>query len=133
MHDDHRLYPILPSKPLDPEAAAAMIDPVRGTVWQTCWEYVLTHELTEAEGSAFWHGASLVHRRHDDDTTHGGSMITQVVHVASDTEDGLVVTVTVRRLPTRNFAPLPRAIDVPPDIRDAMREWLDNVPKELES
>lgn len=39
-----------------------MLEPVRGTVWQTCWEYMLTHTLTPAEGSAFWHGANLAYR-----------------------------------------------------------------------
>ena len=59
MHDNPSIYPHLPRKPMDGEAAEFMLVPVRGTVWQTCWEYVLTHELTEREGSAFWHGATL--------------------------------------------------------------------------
>ena len=60
MHDHPGLFPHLPSKPfhLDDDY---MLAPVMDTVWQTCWEFVLTHELTEAEGSAFWHGAHLAH------------------------------------------------------------------------
>lgn len=61
MHDDRRLYPLLPSKEMGPDDQW-MLAPVQGTIWQTCWEYVLTHDLTPAEGSAFWHGAGLVHR-----------------------------------------------------------------------
>lgn len=61
MHDDPRLFPHLPARRLEPDEGMSMLEPVRGTVWQTCWEYVLTHELTDTEGSAFWHGASLIH------------------------------------------------------------------------
>jgi hypothetical protein len=59
VHDNQSIYPHLPSKPMDGEAAEFMLNPVVGTVWQTCWEYVLTHHLSESEGSAFWHGANL--------------------------------------------------------------------------
>lgn len=58
-------------------------------------------------------------------------MITQVVRVASDTDDldgGLRVEITVCRIPDVSFAPLPRAVDVPPDIREALQTWLDNMP-----
>ena len=60
MHDNPDLSPHLPSKPfhLDDDY---MLAPVMGTIWQTCWEFVLTHEMTPEEGSAFWHGAHLVH------------------------------------------------------------------------
>lgn len=61
MHDHPGLFPLLPSKPLDPEHADLMLEPVQGTIWQTPWEYVLTHTLTDSEGSAFWHGANLVY------------------------------------------------------------------------
>ncbi len=60
MHDDRRLFPILPSKEMEPDDKF-MLAPVMGTIWQKPWEYILTHELTPAEGSAFWHGANLVY------------------------------------------------------------------------
>ena len=61
MHDNPALYPHLPTRPLDPTSVDLMLRPVEGTEWQTCWEYVLTHEMTHAELSAFWHGANLAH------------------------------------------------------------------------
>ena len=52
-------------------------------------------------------------------------MITQVVHVGTDTDEGYLAVITVRRMPTRTFQPLPRIEDVPPDVRDALQIWLD--------
>lgn len=58
MHDNPGIYPTLPSRELGDDQAW-MLESVRGTEWQTCWEFVLTHRLTEAEGAAFWTGANL--------------------------------------------------------------------------
>lgn len=60
MHDQPAIYPVLPSRQPDPESWALMVEPSEGTIWQTCWEYVLSHTLTEAEGAAFWTGANLI-------------------------------------------------------------------------
>lgn len=59
MHDNPAIYPTLPPRTAGAADFEAMVGAVRGTPWQTCWEYVLTHELTEAEGAAFWTGANL--------------------------------------------------------------------------
>ena len=61
LHDHPGLYPTLPGKECDPSVFEAFTsgedDP-----WRLCWEFVLTHQLTESEGSAFWHGANLAHK-----------------------------------------------------------------------
>jgi hypothetical protein len=61
MHDLPSLWPQLPSKPIDPDDVRLMLEPSRGSEWETCWEFVLSHQLTPSEGSAFWHGANLVY------------------------------------------------------------------------
>lgn len=61
MHDLPSIWPLLPGRKLEP-GDMAMIEPTRGTIWETCWEYVLTHEMTDTEGSAFWHGAGLMYQ-----------------------------------------------------------------------
>jgi hypothetical protein len=57
MHDHPGLYPTLPSREPD-DFARDLLAHDQGE-WRTCWEYVLTHRLSDAEGSAFWHGANL--------------------------------------------------------------------------
>ena len=86
MHDNRSLWPHLPSKPLDPDDARLMLEPVIGTEWQTCWEYVLTHQLTDREGSAFWHGALLASRAFRTDLTP----TTQAPHEAPATPEEAV-------------------------------------------
>lgn len=60
LHDHPGLYPTLPGMECDPSVFEAFTtgddDPFR-----QCWEFMLAHELTESEGSAFWHGANLVY------------------------------------------------------------------------
>lgn len=58
MHDDPRMYPLLPGKMPD-EHGLALLHTVDDSVWQTCWEYKMTHVMSELEGSAFWHGANI--------------------------------------------------------------------------
>lgn len=60
MHDNGTIYPTLPAKQPDGEFAN-WLDPGKQGIWQTCWEFVLTHRLTESEGAAFWTAANLVH------------------------------------------------------------------------
>ena len=66
MHDHPGIYPRLPAR--EPDAAGRAVYAAipalgeEGDRWRTCWEFVLTHELTETEGSAFWHGANLAMR-----------------------------------------------------------------------
>lgn len=65
MHDIPSLYPHLPAKQpedIDGGLAGQVITTALDSPWRTCWEYVLTHELTDRERSAFWHGANLVFR-----------------------------------------------------------------------
>jgi hypothetical protein len=62
MHDHPGIYPTLPGREPDPESWRLMVEPSRGTPFETCWEYVLTHQLTQAEGAAFWTAANLVHK-----------------------------------------------------------------------
>lgn len=61
LHDHPGIYPTLPPRVMDPATFKALMAPNRGTEWETCWEYVLTHALTDAEGAAFWTGANLAY------------------------------------------------------------------------
>lgn len=61
LHDHPGIYPTLPGKECDPSVLEAFTSGEDDT-WRECWEFVLTHEMTEVERSAFWHGASLVRR-----------------------------------------------------------------------
>lgn len=56
--NERDIFPVLPPRQLDKNDTWIM-DSVRGTEWETCWEYVLTHQLTDTEGAAFWNGARL--------------------------------------------------------------------------
>jgi hypothetical protein len=58
MHDNPQIFPTLPPRESD-EHTEWMLEANRGSEWQTCWEFVLTHELTDTERAAFWNGASL--------------------------------------------------------------------------
>ena len=60
MHDHPGIFPTLPPRTVDPDLFDAMVGPNVGTPWQTCWEFVMTHRLTDAEGAAFWTGANLI-------------------------------------------------------------------------
>lgn len=62
MHDNPAIYPTLPPRAPDRDSFEAMVGPVRGTPWQTCWEYVMTHDLSESERAAFWTGANLAYQ-----------------------------------------------------------------------
>jgi len=58
MHDNPNIFPTLPSRETD-----AQIDDfsAEGGTFRKCWEYVLTHSLTEGEGAAFWTAANLMY------------------------------------------------------------------------
>lgn len=56
MHDNPSIYPQLPSKPMDEQILALTPE---DSEYRAAWEFVLSHELTEREGSAFWHGADI--------------------------------------------------------------------------
>lgn len=50
-----------PSKEPHEVLVTLLVEPSRNTVWETCWEFVVSHEMTDMEQSAFWHGANLIH------------------------------------------------------------------------
>lgn len=59
LHDNPSIYPTLPPREMG-EGAREILDGMPSDdPWRKCWEYRLTHEMTEGEGSAFWHGANL--------------------------------------------------------------------------
>lgn len=62
LHDNPAIYPTLPGREMD-DAARGLLDGMPSDdPWRKCWEYRLSHDMTEREGSAFWHGANLVKR-----------------------------------------------------------------------
>lgn len=64
MHDHRGIHPRLPALPeseIDREWLARIPEIHEDGPWGTCWEFMLTHRLTDGEGSAFWHGATLVY------------------------------------------------------------------------
>jgi hypothetical protein len=58
LHDHPGIYPTLPGKDLT-DSDRALLESSVGTVYQTAWEYRLSHVMTQSEGSAFWHGVHL--------------------------------------------------------------------------
>lgn len=59
MHDIASIFPQLKSKTLTAESAKILDSYPIESPWRRCWEFVLTHEMTETERSAFWHGAYI--------------------------------------------------------------------------
>lgn len=57
-------------------------------------------------------------------------MSVSVVHVATDTSEGLSVTIMVQRHVAVLSLARPYPEDVPKDIRDALRAWLDSASDE---
>lgn len=61
LHDHPGIFPTLPSCKVDPEMWRLLVEPNElGSPFRTCWEYVVTHELTSTERAAFWTAADLV-------------------------------------------------------------------------
>lgn len=60
LHDHPGMYPILPGREVDQEQLDEFAPP--GSEFRAAWEFALSHELTEAERSAFWHGVNIQHR-----------------------------------------------------------------------
>lgn len=64
LHDNPDIWPTLPALPeaeIDREWLARIPEIHSDDPWATCWEYVLTHRLSDGEGAAFWTGANLVY------------------------------------------------------------------------
>lgn len=57
LHDNPALYPILPGREIDREFLNNAAP--EGNEYREAWEYLLSHTLTEAEGSAFWHAVGI--------------------------------------------------------------------------
>lgn len=63
MHDHPGIYPTLPSREPDADMWALCVETAEPEdPFKSCWEYLLTRELTEREGAAFWTAANLVHK-----------------------------------------------------------------------
>lgn len=60
MHDHPGVWPTLPGKEVDELTMARRMAPVKGTPWETLWEYRYTHDMTDREGAAFWTAANLM-------------------------------------------------------------------------
>lgn len=56
LHDDPRIYPTLPGKAINQKILD--FTPPRSE-YRNAWEYVLSHDLTDRESAAFWHGVSI--------------------------------------------------------------------------
>lgn len=53
--------------------------------------------------------------------------VTRVTHVQMDHIDALRCVIQIERLPQTEPIPddPPRSVDLPPDVHDALRRWLD--------